>query len=611
MKKLVFPALAAAIILILYAVFSIQKTRGLSGGKEINVLLLYNPAYLEKEPSIMNAYESVLREEGIPWKSADIYQIALAPVDDIIKRISVVILPDGIVQHVPTQFTQWAKEYLNKGGNLLVIYDVGVKHEQGHFLTTSALADIVGLNSITYSTMGVRAFDHGHIRFSSETSRIFFQVPLGKTVDQLTLSSYHYGPLDYPFARNEPVRAIPAGSIYAYGITAKNEQVPAIVMTEYGRGKVLYVNLPLGQLKVNTDDLPLRAVLRTFLFTVAAVPHVMNVENGRGNIIINWHIDSDVEFTTLPAMKRMGLMRKNIPASFHITAGDFLDYPGDNGGFDACGKGRPLVVTMKNYGTIGSHGGWGHNWFAKHVDDGDFTEKEIRRYIMANNECLETITGYKIIEYSAPVGVHPQPVTTSVLEALGFIAYYSTGDTGSAPNRTFFNGSMITDKVIAFPIMPFGRSASLYEMRTVDKRSEREVTEWFFDILSYVAQNRTTRLFYSHPYNIDYYPQAVTAFMDKIAAMQQSSQISAQTMSDYAKFYLRFLKTDYTFTREGKQLVITLKNPAGLAGICIAIPKMHYQKPRVAQTTLQEDTGFYYLTVVPNEHEKQIRVDAS
>ena len=84
---------------------------------------------------------------------------------------------------------------------------------------------------------------------------------------------------------------------------------------------------------------------------------------------------------------------------------------------------------MKAYGTIGSHGGWGHNWFAKNIEDGIFKEKEIRQYIVKNDECLEKITGYKIIEYSAPVG-RRSPLRTYILDDLGFIAYYSTGDTG-------------------------------------------------------------------------------------------------------------------------------------------------------------------------------------
>jgi hypothetical protein len=610
MKKTFIPALVMALILILCVVLAIHKTMALSGEKDMRVLLLYNREYLAKKTHILEAYESVLQEEGVPYESVDIYQITTSRVDDIVNTVPVVVLPDGILQNIPEEFDQWAKEYLDKGGNVLVIYDAGVKHHNGLFLNTSALADIVGLNTITYATRGMQAYTYGRVRFSSEPNRDFFQIPLGKTVDGLTISGYNYGPLTYPFAENTSVRTIPAKDIYAYGITPKNEKFPALVLSKYGKGNVLYVNLPLGQLKMNSDDLPLRAVLRTFLFQVVDMPHLMNVENGRGNIVINWHIDSNVEYKTLIDMQKMGLLRKEVPASFHITAGDFCNQPGDNAGFDACGKGKPLVELLKTYGTIGSHGGWGHNWFAENIEHGRFTKKEIRHYIKQNSDCLEATTHYKIVEYSAPVGVHPQPMTTRILEDLGFIAYYATGDTGSAPNRTFFNGTMITPNVIAFPIMPFGRSASLYEMHTRDKRKEREVKKWFLDVLSYVARNRTTRLIYSHPYNIALYPHAVKAFFDEAEAMQQSKKIAIPTMSDYARFFLRFLKTVFSFSLEKNQFVVTLKNPEGLAGICVALPKKYCRHPFAEHTTLQEDERFYYLTVVSNEKEKHIVVGA-
>jgi hypothetical protein len=413
----------------------------------------------------------------------------------------------------------------------------------------------------------------------------------------------------YPLAGNKPLDRIPENTIYAYGITVQNEKYPAILLKDYSRGKALYVDLPLGYLKANADDLPLRSVIRTFLFDVVAIPHIMNVESGRGNIIINWHIDSNVEIESLSQMKRSRLLRKNVPASFHITAGDFCYTPGDCAGFDACGKGRPLVELLKTYGSIGSHGGWGHNWFAENVTSGVFRKKEMQQYIEKNSACLESITGYKIVEYSAPVGVQPQPLSANLLEELGYSAYYSTGDAGSPPNRSFQYGAMLTEKVIAFPIMPFGRSASLDEMSTLDHRTEHEVKNWFYGVLSYAARNRTTRLFYSHPNNIKRYPRAVKAFMDRAESLQRHGDLAVRTMSDYAAFFLRFLKTTYSFNQTATQLTVTLKNPDGLAGICVALPKKTIQRPKSDQIFLQEDKRYYYLTMERNDKETRISVD--
>lgn len=613
MKKvfLVVIILLTAIVFCIDFAPMASKAMALPKAKDIKVLLAYHPDYLKQAPHILAAYESVLQEEGVPFERVDVFQLVTCNTDRLVEEVPVVILPDNLLQNVPEQFSEWINKYLGKGGNVTVVYDVGVKNENGFYLDRSALADTVGLNYVTYGKLGATAYDLGHLKYSSEASCDFFQIPMGKTADGLMLSSYTYGPLQYPIAKNEPLRDIPKGAIFAYGVTETKEEYPAIVLTDYEKGKVLYVNLPLGYMKAYSDDLPLRSILRTFLFDVVAIPHVMNVEQGRGGICFNWHVDADIEHISTPYLLKKGYFRKNIPVSIHVTAGDFFLKPHDNTGFDAAGPGRRLVLQLKDYGVIGSHGGWAHNWFSNNIDKGVFKEKEIREYIQKNNECLEKITGQKVIEYAAPNGVHPQPVATKALEELGMIAYYYTGDTGSAPNRTFYGGEFISDKVIAFPIMPFGRAGSIYEMKAVEKKSESEVEQWFTDTLNFVASNRTVRLIYSHPYDIQHYPQAIWKFFDKVEAMQANREITVHPMSEYAKFFLRFLKTTYTFSTEGKQLIVSLKNPEALTGITIALPKQTYQRPPADDGIMvQEDQRYYYLTVVgQDEKEKTITVD--
>jgi hypothetical protein len=160
---------------------------------------------------------------------------------------------------------------------------------------------------------------------------------------------------------------------------------------------------------------------------------------------------------------------------------------------------------------------------------------------------------------------------------------------------------MVSDRVIAFPVVPFGRTASLYEMAVLDKKKDSAVREWFSDILSYAARNRTIRLVYSHPYNIENYPGAVKAFIDKVETMQRSKEISVRSMSDYARFLLRFLKTTYTFNMEGNGLKVTLTNPEGLVGITVAIPKARYRPPAERDYTITEDGKYFYATISGND----------
>lgn len=602
MKKLLIGLIAISICMHLTG----SPVEAQAAGKTIKAVLAYHPVCLQQAPQLLAAYESVLQEEGVPYESADINSLAGRNPVDAVKTIPVVIMPDGLLQITSPNFVEWVKRYVASGGNIAVIYDAGVKNEQGFFLDKGAFADIIGLNYITYSTAGAAAYDLGNIRFSSEERRDFFEIPIGKTVERLTVSSYNYGALTYPIARNEPLRELPESSIYAYGVTAKNEKYPLLVLSNHAKGRVLYVNLPLGYLKGYSDDLPMRSVLRTFLFDIIAMPHIMNVEQGLGGLVINWHVDSEVEHMSLPYLLDNGYLRKSINSSYHICAGDFFLKPHDGLGFEAAGRGRELILKLKEYGTVGSHGGWAHNWFSDNINSGKFGEKEIYQYIKKNNDLVASITGYPVTEYAAPNGAHPQPAATRALEALGVVAYYYTGDSGSAPNRTFSDGKMVTENVIAFPIMPFGKTASIYESYRIANRSDSEVKEWFFATLDYIKRNRIVRMIYSHPYDIQYYPKVYLDFVDKVELMQTNKEIIVRPMTDVSRWMFRFLKTRYEFERGEKQTVVSLSNPQGLRGVTIAMPKQHYAAPLGANITIQDDERYYYVTVAGNAETQKL-----
>lgn len=83
---------------------------------------------------------------------------------------------------------------------------------------------------------------------------------------------------------------------------------------------------------------------------------------------------------------------------------------------------------------------------------------------------------------------------------MGVEVYYYTGDSGSSINRTFYNGEMVSEKVLAFPIVPSGLYASLGEMHELGHYDNEKVLTWLKSIPDYGRNNRTLRLFYSHPY---------------------------------------------------------------------------------------------------------------
>lgn len=609
MKRVLIIAITAAILTFsIYSINLIYKASRLSRSQNLGVLLVYNPALMRDYSYVLQAYKSVLEEEGVSHDEINVNHLLSLRVEDIVRSKPVIILPDGLAQILPEDLREWMKDYLSRGGSIAVIYDAGIKNIRGAFLDEAMFSEMIGINYINYNRLHKDAYTLGYIKLDDKVDMDFLEIPSGKADKGLLLGGYAYGKLEYPVARNDLRGGISEQQIYAHVITGRGEKYPAVVIRDYGKGKVLYANLPLGHLKAYSDDLPLRAMLRTFLFKSVKIPHLLNTHNGKGGLVINWHIDSNAEWKSITIALRDGYLIRGIEYSIHITAGDFRDEPGDGLGFDACGKGRPFVQAVLNCGVIGSHGGWAHNWFSRNIENGKFSKKEVYEYIKKNNDCLESITGYKMVEYAATNGTHPQPMTTGVLKKLGFLSYYYTGDTGSAPNRTFISGRMVSNKIIAFPIMPFGRSASLNEMKGAGK-TEDEVERWLIEAVDYAVRNRTVRLIYSHPYDIPNYPSALKSFLAYADKMQKVDKLEIRSMSYFAKFLLKFLKTGYTFKADDKGLTLSLRNPEGLEGITAAIPKEIYKRPDTDGVVVHEDEDYYYLSIKGNPNERIISIE--
>lgn len=611
MKKVYVVLVIIACALLYYALPTIGKIGDISANKNIRIMVAYNNAQLVKQKYILEAYKSVLQEEGMIHEPVEIFELLNLDAKQLVKYVPAIIFPDSILQSVPTEFTEWTKDYLQSGGNIAVVYDAGTKHTREYFLKKAIFADMVGLNYIKFDELNYDAFEQGKIRFVSEEKRDFFQFPYGKTLDGKVVSGYGFGSLNYAVCVNSPVREIPEQDIYANAVVpGTGEKFPALLITDYANGKVLYANLALGQLKAFGDDLPIRACMRTFLIDVVGIPHVMNVAEGKGGLIVNWHVDSADELTNLPDVIAKGFFDKELNASFHITAGDFLFREGDNRGFRAETSGRALVEEMMKRGTIGSHGGWAHNWFSFNIEDGIFGKEEIRKYIEMNNQSLEKVTGYKIREYSAPNGIYPQPDTTKTLEELGFVAYYYTGDTGSGPNRAFYNGKMVSEKVISFPVMPFRKAASFWEMHDKYHFKDEEVSFWLNSILDYTAKHHTVRLMYSHPVDIPYFEKEIAGFIAKAKSLKLQGELTVDTMGNFADFFLRVLKTDYGFVLDGNKINIALKNPEGLEKITVALPKNKVQKPADNDDyKVSEDDKYYYVIINKKDNELKLSAD--
>jgi hypothetical protein len=547
----------------------------------------------------IKAFESVFKEEGFPFKTISYSHILKKNPQKLGRKNIALIFPDEASQKLHDGFKLWSYEFVKAGGNIAVIYNSGVKNSGGAYLPKDLFSKITLVNSSTYAKYKAKTYIYGYFKFKDKASADFFEITPGKLDENLMLSGYSYGKLKYPIARVQAQKELKDEQIYAYAVSQKGENYPAITLNRLGKGNALFVNLPLGKVKMYSDDLPLRAIMRTFLLKIVKIPHLLNTPKGIGGIIINWHIDSSIEHDTLPWALRNGYFMNKLKYSIDITAGNFNDNPGDGNGFDACGKGKKIVRQIMPYGEIGSHGGWGHNWFAKNMEENKFSIEKIEKYIRMNNECLSSVTGRPIREYSAPVGIHP-PSVTKILEEMKIKAYYYTGDTGSAPNRTFLSGKMVSDKVIAFPVTPFGKDASFYEMKKA-KRTNKEMRAWLCSMADFAEKNRVIRLMYSHIYDVrNEYPKVVKDFLNHLIKKQDAGLLNINTMAYFADFIERFLKTSTEFKIKKDGISIELENKDSLENIVMALPLGKFNVPK---DYISKDENYYYINLKDTKNE--------
>ncbi len=111
------------------------------------------------------------------------------------------------------------------------------------------------------------------------------------------LRRYKFGDLQYPSFVTSGKNAGHELFHSSAGVVA-NEHV-------YGNGSVLFVNLPLGYLKANTDGLLLHAFLTYFAEHSLALPSLMAVPDGVGGLVLNWHVDSNAAIKPLEEMSFM------------------------------------------------------------------------------------------------------------------------------------------------------------------------------------------------------------------------------------------------------------------------------------------------------------------
>lgn len=575
---------AATILLALFV--GAWAHRGRSAANPDRLLLLLPDDAKLDDPKV-TVWLDAASEEGIhltPIKDSDFMHPFFGQTD-----CAGLILPDSIHRRASDYLVAVLRRFVAGGGKLMLVYDAGILSPTGKYsLGQSRLSDLAGIDYALYDKLKEHAIEWSNVSGSADVfGRL--NVPPGKyypfadsgDAPEPQLTRYLFGDLKYP-------SYVTSGS-YSGNVLFHSGSTLVAGEHDFQKGSVLFVNLPLGYLKANTDGLLLHAFLKYFSEQLLALPNLMAVPDGVGGLVLNWHVDSNAAIKPLAALESWS-MAKQGPYSIHVTAGPDEHRVGDHEGFDVEHNpvSQELIRTFLDRGdTIGSHGGWMHDYFAQHVDKDPPAEME--KYLSLNKEALEKVTGKPDIEYSAPDGNQPSWVTTW-LEAHGFIAYYFTGDSGMAPTQGYRDGVREGQNIWAFPIVHLNRAAAFEEM-VKQGYSAEEIQSWLEAVTAFTADHRVARLIYFHPPGIVGYRDIVEKWMEQTASLQSQGRFRWYTMSVLANFLNSRKQIDWKTAHDGQRFTISANHPESLEHATWRLPVSRFSEPVVLRGTAQVVRG--------------------
>jgi polysaccharide deacetylase len=526
-----------------------------------------------------------------------------------------VILPDSVHQRASDLFVGSIHDYVATGGHLMLVYDAAVETLEGFYSRDrSRLSDLAGVDYALYRALGsstIQASDvSGSIPLMDELGVPpgkyfpFIQPPPGKSGAsapiETQLRRYQYGSLTYP-------SFVTSGEYSGHILLHSLAGVVAGVH-RYQKGAVLFVNLPLGYLKSNTDGLPLHAFLKYFGTHTLSLPYLLAVPDGVGGLVLDWHVDSNAAIQSLKELETWSIVKQG-PYSIDVTAGPDTYAIGDGKGFDVLHNpvSQALVRAHSQRGDeIGSHGGWIHNYFAAHVETDK--PKDMEKYLAMNKAALEQVTGNPVLEYSAPNGDQPVWVT-HWLEDHGFVAYYYTGDTGMAPTHDYRGGKRGGRNIWAFPIVQMDRAASFEELTSEDV-SFLVIQKWLQALTDFVVAHEQVRLAYFHPPGILPFHQEVNRWMEITAQRSAQGRFRWYTMTQMANFLNSRQKVRWKLTERDGLASLNAAAPKTLAHQTWRFPADKFSEPVIVRGSAkvrQEGDGWIVIAAEGTELDVQAR----
>ena len=565
-----------------------------------NVLFLVPDSASLTDPRI-TVWLDAAKEEGLHLKT--ITDTQFKALGTSATQYLGLIMPDQVHINADDTLVAAIKSYVSGGGNLMLVYDAGTLTPTGFYpVPKSRFSDIVGVDYALYSQLLGNTIGLGNITALQSTWRAL-RVPPGKSMLYPTatvtpdpvqgVTSYFYGFLNYPsFVTQGTYTGTAFISSPNYGLV--------MGLNQYGSGRVLFVNTPLGYLKgYGTDGLLLHGVLHYFAVNQLKMPYFSSLPRGNAGMVLNIHTDCGNSLADIQTLYNKGFWNDG-PYSIDFTAGPDCIAWGDNQGLNV--PGNPTTQSWAKFFVskgheVGSHGGWIHDFYGLNVSETNqntLISQSGNKYtfndlLTINKSAIEAVTGKQTREYAAPEGNTPK-WSVAWLEQNGFVGYYWVGNTGMAPTRGYREGQLFAKKIWAHPITPYGKAATFEEF-VANGITKTEATTWLTGLVDFVMKQRTSRMIYFHEPGLTGSDTGVS-YISSIGAMQAK----ADSYGTKFKWYTMTRLSDFMNTRDSANWNVSLLDDGSLQfavtstlslnGMTWVLPKTMYAQPVPAGTNV-------------------------
>lgn len=563
----------------------------------VRALVLLVPDRAALQQPAAQAWIDAANEEGLP---------IVTMTDDEFMRYSGnrgdipgVVLPDTVHKRASDLLVSLLHSYVTSGGKLLLAFDAGLLDAQtGTYAPgQSRLSRLVGVRYAMYSDLRDLTIASGAVYGTRGTEKELRLQP-GK-LDFKYSSHPHLGELTtYGYVRLSHNYFRTGTSYGGHALMSSFEGDVVVGRNRFGKGDVLFANLPLGYLKTRTDGYMLHRLLSHFAIDMAALPRLAPVPNAQGGLVLNLHIDSNAAQAPLLQLEKWGWFNTG-PFSMHVTAGPDTYEPGDRMGLDI--ERNPVMqdflrrMVAKGH-EMGNHGGWVHDVFGDGANDKN--RQEFEPWLDLNNRSMARAVGAPLRVYSAPQG--NQPVwATKWLERNNFKAYYFTGDTGLGPTRSYYEGKRPERLLWAFPVSNLLKIATFEELdHPKTPLTATDIGGFLIQLSQYVADHRVARLFYFHPPAAPRYTAVMEGLMAEAKRLADAGRFRWYAMEQLADFLTRRELTAWRVVEEGRGLTLRASNPQGLQELAWVFPADSARdvEVRKGKATVRKQDGQWVVT---------------